>query len=275
MVLNDFCYDTEDLLDTRRYDIRATRTTPASITVTWRDVTERFRIAQHAAESEARYRRCIDNAAVGMCLVSPEGRLSEVNDAMAQFFGYDTEAMNGTSWQDFTGQEYLEAELNDFNAILQGRIDSYRMVKQYVRADGHPIWGDLSVSCIRGEDGHVENFVALISDITARVQADERNRILAQQLQQEKGQLAASERNYRLLVENTADVIIHARDGRAVWVSPAVKGVLGASPEYWVGRELREVIPPEGQASHAERMKALAEGPCGPTARRDDCGRWH
>jgi len=38
------------------------------------------------------------------------------------------------------------------------------MVKQYIRADGHRIWGDLSVSCIRDQNGQVENFIAQIID---------------------------------------------------------------------------------------------------------------
>ena len=69
--------------------------------------------------------------------------------------------------------------------MLQGRTDSYRMAKQYIRADGKPIWGDLTVSALRGEDGHIQNIYALVTDITAQVQADERNHVLTQQLQEQ------------------------------------------------------------------------------------------
>lgn len=134
---------------------------------------------------DARYRRSIDNAAVGMCLVTPQGRVHDVNAAMCQFFGYDADAMNGMRWQDVTAPEYLEEEQNKFNAVIEGRIDSYRMVKHYHHADGRLIWGDLSVSGIRDDTGHLEYMVALLTDVTARVQADERNRLLAEQLKQQ------------------------------------------------------------------------------------------
>lgn len=146
---------------------------------------------QEQAEADALYRRAIDNAAVGMCLVTPEGRLLDVNAAMGRMFGLNAQEMNGTRWQDFTAPEFLEVETANFNGILEGRIDSYRMVKHYVHADGHRIWGDLSVSAIRDKNGRVQKLLGLLTDITARVEADERNRRLALQLQQESDQRAA------------------------------------------------------------------------------------
>lgn len=146
---------------------------------------------QEQAEADALYRRAIDNAAVGMCLVTPEGRLLDVNTAMGRMFGLDPQEMNGTVWQDFTAPEFLEEETANFNGILEGRIDSYRMVKHYVHADGRRIWGDLSVSAIRDENGQVQKLLGLLTDVTARVEADERNRRLARQLQQESDRRAA------------------------------------------------------------------------------------
>lgn len=148
-------------------------------------------VRREQVEADALYRRAIDNAAVGMCLVTPDGRLWDVNAAMGRMFGLNPQEMNGTAWQDFTAPEFLEEETDHFNGILEGRIDSYRMVKHYVHADGHRIWGDLSVSAIRDENGRVQNLLGLITDITARVEADERNRRLAQQLQREIDQRAA------------------------------------------------------------------------------------
>lgn len=118
------------------------------------------------AEADERLRRAMDHAAVGMCLLTPEGRLESVNDALCQFFGYDTDTLRQKSWQEVTGPQYLEENLPNVTAIQEGRIDSFRMINQYVHADGHRIWGDHSVSCIRDEHGRVENFLILITDVT-------------------------------------------------------------------------------------------------------------
>ena len=95
------------------------------------------------------------------------------------------------SWQELTAPEYLAADLSNVAAVLDGRLDSYRMVKQYIHADGHPIWGDLSVSCLRDEDGAVLNLISQITDITAQEEAEKRTRALTQRLRQQSLQTMA------------------------------------------------------------------------------------
>ncbi len=111
-------------------------------------------------------------------------------------FGYVAETLKQKAWQELTAQDYRDADLKNVNDVLEGRIDSYRMVKQYIHADGHPIWGDLSVSCIRDKEGRVEDLIAQITDITAEVetrqqlqQQNERNRLLAKRLQRQSDQM--------------------------------------------------------------------------------------
>ena len=141
--------------------------------------------------AEQRYRRSVDNAAIGMGLVTPDGRFYEVNDSLCRFFGYDAETLKRKTWQELTAPEFLETDLKNVEDLREGRADSYRMVKQFIHADGHPIWGDLSVSCVRNDDGSVENFISQITDISAVVAADERNLVLARRLQEQSDRMAA------------------------------------------------------------------------------------
>jgi PAS domain S-box-containing protein len=143
------------------------------------------------AVADARYRRSMDNAAIGMCLITPEGRFEEVNEALCQLFGYDAETLKTKTWQELTAPNYLDADLQKVEDVREGRLESYRMLKQYIRADGRLIWGDLSVSCIRDERGRVENFVSQIADITAAVEANERNALLNQRITEELHTAAA------------------------------------------------------------------------------------
>ena len=134
------------------------------------------------ARADERYRRSMDSAAIGMCLIAPDGRFEDVNPALCNLFGYSAEALTQKTWQELTAPNFLAADQSNVDAILEGRLDSYRMIKQYIHSDGHPIWGDLSVSCIRDADGRVESFLSQITDITEAVQAAEQNQILAQRL---------------------------------------------------------------------------------------------
>ena len=166
LILNDFTYDNEILQDTRRYDLRATRATGDYIVLTWRDVTERFEAQTRLAASEAHYRQTIKSAAVGMALFSPDGRFTEFNDALCDFFGYDPTTLLHMTWQELTAPEDLDTNLRNVREILSGQADTYRTTKQYLHADGHRIWGDLSLGCLRNLDGKVEYFIAQITDVT-------------------------------------------------------------------------------------------------------------
>ena len=143
------------------------------------------------AQSDERYRRSMETAAIGIGLLTPDGTFSEVNPALCQLLGYDAQTLTQKTWQELTPPEYLAVGEEERNALFGGRLDSYRIVKQYIHADGHRIWADVSVSSVRDENGQVETLAFQIADITAAVEATERNHILAQRLEQESKRLAA------------------------------------------------------------------------------------
>ena len=138
----------------------------------------------------------MDNSAVGMCMVNLEGRYEAVNQALCDFFGYDAPTLTGMTWQELTHGETLERDLRLAEDVLAGRRDRYRVTKQYIHANGHLIWGDLSVSALRDPSGQFEYFVSQVIDITAEVEArrqitqrDQQNRALAQRLQAQTDRL--------------------------------------------------------------------------------------
>ncbi len=150
----------------------------------------------------------MDNAAVGMCVLTPEGRFEEVNDAACEFFGYDAETLKQKTWQELTQPEFLtEADLQGYNDVREGRADSFRVIRQYIHATGRLIWGDLSVSCIRDEHGHVVNDFALITDVTL-VERRLRERLEFEEL------MSRAITDGRLVVY--AQPIVDARTGRVV-----------------------------------------------------------
>ena len=167
------------------------------------DITDQVRTEQaieearrEQAQSDARYRRIMDNSAVGISMVTPTGRFEIVNQALCDFYGYDAETLKTMTWQELTVEDSLDEDLRRVEEVLSGQIDRYRLVKQYVHADGHLIWGDLTVSCLRDDHGEVEFFISQIIDITKEVetrhqvaQRDQQNRALAHRLTEQTDRL--------------------------------------------------------------------------------------
>lgn len=224
LMLNDIPRFSRVHDETRHYDLRLNRVGANLLSVTWSDVSERFRSAARIREADERYRRLIDNAAIGMCIVTPDGRFETVNDALCRLLGYDAETFMQKSWRELTVGDYLEDDLRNAHDLMDGRADSFRVVKQYIHADGHLIWGDLSTSCVRDGDGRVERFIFQVIDITAATEATERNYVLAQGLERERERLAAE-------LQSAADYMTSIMPG-------ALTGEVDITSRYLPSREL-------------------------------------
>lgn len=126
------------------------------------------------AAADALYRRSMESAAVGMFLARPEGPFLRVNQALCDFFGYEAETLLTKTWIELTAPEYLDANLANVAELVAGRIPSYQVEQQYIRADGQRIWGQLSLGCLRDPDGTGAMMTGYIVDITDRVRAQQR-----------------------------------------------------------------------------------------------------
>ena len=162
------------------------------------DITEQVELRAKQAEADARFRRLMETSNVAMALVAPDGKMEVVNQALCELFGYDEETMKTKTWQEMTPASYLEADQKNTEDLIAGRLDTYRVKKQHIHADGHLFWVDLSVSCLRDSDGAVQYLVAQGVDISEEVAAREllaqresENRMLADRLQAEIRNAAA------------------------------------------------------------------------------------
>ena len=139
---------------------------------------ERSRVDLALRGSEARFRAVFANAGIGVVVVEPSGRLSEVNPAFCAMLGYDQAAVQGKRVVEFTHPDDVarsEAALGDLAA---GHTDNYEMVKRYLARDGRVVWARLTVSAVRETLGGPVRFaVAVIEDVTERKRLEDHMRL--------------------------------------------------------------------------------------------------
>ncbi|MCW0181182.1 MAG: EAL domain-containing protein [Zavarzinia sp.] len=124
-------------------------------------------------ESEQRFRGAMDNAAIGMAFVAPDGHIIESNRSFAEMLGYTTAEMAGINFRDITYAEDLKHDESQLERVLEGVIDSYRMEKRYLTSDGRVLWCNLAVSASRDpESREVRHLIAQVENIDQRKKAE-------------------------------------------------------------------------------------------------------
>ena len=105
-------------------------------------------------------------SAIGLALVSTEGKWLKVNPALVKLLGYTPEELLASTFQQITHKDDLELDMQHIKQLLNSEIDSYQMEKRYLQKNGNWIWALLTVSLVRDDKGKPLYFISQISDIT-------------------------------------------------------------------------------------------------------------
>jgi len=125
-------------------------------------------------EAEARMRATFDRAAVGIAHLALDGQWLQFNDCLCVIWGQSRTALEAKSLRDITHPDDLAQELAHAEQLLSGEINSYSQENRYFGESGALVHALLTVSLVRGADGKALYFVAVVSDLTDRKQAESR-----------------------------------------------------------------------------------------------------
>ncbi|MDX8506054.1 PAS domain S-box protein [Mesorhizobium captivum] len=127
------------------------------------------------AESEQRFRRAMEDSAIGVAIVGLDGRIVQTNPAFATMLGYSRAEIETLTFFQITHPDDQQLGRETMVALKEGKIDSFHFEKRYLKKDGTPVWAQLAGSVIREEEtGRPLYLVSQIEDIDARKQAEAR-----------------------------------------------------------------------------------------------------
>jgi PAS domain S-box-containing protein len=176
------------------------------------------RASKEVAESERLFRNTFDNAAVGMAHKALDGRWIRVNDRFCEIIGHSREELLRSTFQELTHPDDLPGELANFAALLEGRTETYRMEKRYLRSDGSVAWTHLTASLSRKPSGEPEYFIAVIEDVSARQRAEK--------------ELRESETRFKdVLLNSPLPLLVYDDRGGVLALSRAWSEIAGRCPD--------------------------------------------
>ncbi|AXI77355.1 putative bifunctional diguanylate cyclase/phosphodiesterase [Peterkaempfera bronchialis] len=131
-------------------------------------LTAQVRAEQALRASEARFQALFRDAAIGIGIADLQGRIVDVNDALARMLAASTEDLRHLNVTDFVHPDDTDGVWELYQDSVRGDRDHFRAEKPYFRQDGSVVWTDLTVSLIRDDQGRPQYQVAMMEDITER-----------------------------------------------------------------------------------------------------------
>jgi PAS domain S-box-containing protein len=179
-------------------------------------------------ETEKRFRKIFEDAAIGMALVDLEGHIQDSNPALLEMLGYRKEELYLNLFTGISHPEDKEAHTLLFQELTAGQRDSYRMEKRFLRQDGEEVWGQLTVSMVKGAGGERQFAIAMVEDINKRKQAEEDINTYQQQLQSLASELSLTEERERRALATG----LHDHVGQTLAIAKIKLGVLQKTAPY-------------------------------------------
>ncbi|HEX8128252.1 MAG TPA: EAL domain-containing protein [Pyrinomonadaceae bacterium] len=127
----------------------------------------------NAANDEDRFRNAFDFAAIGMALVSSEGRWLQVNRALCKILGYSEREMIVTDFLTVIHPDDLSVAVEAIKRLRKGNSTIDQCEVRFQHKSGHKVWGLWSASLAGGSHAASTPLVFQIQDITDRKRAEE------------------------------------------------------------------------------------------------------
>src|SRR5690606_16517498 len=112
------------------------------------------------------FRTTFENAAIGILLIDDQNRIVEANPALERMLGYGVGELRGLDQSMLVHPEDRAATESLTEALLDRRQPYVKQQKRYLRKDGSIMWGSLTVSLIRDDEGKPLNLLRMIEDVT-------------------------------------------------------------------------------------------------------------
>lgn len=202
------------------------------------------------AESEQRFRRAMEDSAIGIAIVGIDGRIQETNPAFAAMLGYSKEEIEALTFFQITHPDDVQIGRETMDGIRAGTVNAFQFEKRYLKKDGTPVWAYLAGSVIRDEkSGRPLYLVSQIEDIDARKQSEAR--------------IAEAETRWNFALASAGQGVwdLDMRKGgttySAAWVKMLgyAEGELDGDPDRWL-----TMIHPDDRENVAEADRAHLEG---------------
>lgn len=208
-------------------------------------------------EKEQRIEAMVDGTVALLALLTPDGRMLEVNRSALQLVAATPAQVLDRPFPDTPWWTHDEAQRARLRALItaaaSGEPGGFEAT--HVAADGRRAVVDFSLRPVHGPDGAVTYLVAEGRDVTVRTELHSRlaqsHDELASRLSSQSGELREMQALHRAVVETIVDgVIVIDHQGRIEWTNAAALAMFGYESAALLGRNVSMLMGTVDAAQH-------------------------
>lgn len=206
------------------------------------DVTER----QEAQVQLRKLLKAVEQSQASIVITNLAGQIEYVNPFFTKLTGYSSEEAIGANPRILsTGHTKPDEYQRMFAKLQKGETWQGEFLNK--KKNGELYWEYATISPVRNEAGLISNYVAIKEDISERKKLGET--------------LRASELKYRLIAENTTDVIwvFNFHQNRFTYVSPSVQQLRGFTVEEALAQPIESTMTELARKNFEEGLKPNLE----------------
>ncbi len=219
---------------------------------TFRDLTERKRVEEALRHSEERYRLLAENSPDVITIINPDNTFRYLSPAVERLLGYTPDEVIERMGFDHVHPDDRAAAVAAYADLLENPDELLSVRYRLRHRDGSWRFVEaLGKNCLRNPA--IRAVILNIRDITEQKSLEDA--------------LRSSEERYRLLVQNSSDIIaLFNEDTSCSYVSPALERVLGHTPAEAMERIAFDDIHPEDREYAAAAFMECLNNPGVPVA---------
>lgn len=196
--------------------------------------------ALHASElafkqSESRYRQIVELANEGICLLNAQNQIVFANNRLSELLGYTSAELVGSDLFSFVSKKHKGIEKRLIKNRRSGEADYLDIC--FVSKEGNTVWTSASVSPVTDDEGNFDRTIFLLTDITARHEAEEINLFKVNLLNNIGQAVVASDRN-----------------GVVTFINKVGEKMFKVRQETFVGRRLIDIAQREASKEKVDQI---------------------
>lgn len=182
---------------------------------------------------------------IGIAVFSFDGMLIKVNSSLCKIVGYTEEEIVNMKLKDFIHPDDLDKNERLMDILLNSNQSEYEIEIRLIHSFGHTLWINYLVTIIRNEENEPIYFISQIQDITEKKKLRE--------------QILTSEAKYRLIAENTSDLIgIFDSELNFVYASPS-HNKFSWGTDSLDGKNMLDYVHPDDNSFILTKMEEMKE----------------